>query len=404
MAGATLAAVHLLTVGWITLLMFGALFQFVPVLTGGRLADQRLSLATLLLVEAGLAGMVAGFSLLGTLWAPVLPAGGTVATLGLCAGSLNVAMPFVRKGGLPLSARFIAVGLTLLLLTVLLGLSFALALTVPASIPMVGPVIGSGVEYHLLAGIGGWFTLTAIGVSYELLPMFMLAPHDRGALGKSVFWTACTGLVVALAAGFTAPLLPGSIIFRPEQGGRMIIGLAVILYLIDVMRIYRDRRRRLIEVHNRAAVGAYASLGIALVVAVASAIRGELSQAAATLVFLLMFGWLSGLGLSQLYKIIPFLAWLRQFGRRLGAGPTPRVQDLVNEQVAAWMFIAYYVSVAVAAVAAFFGVSLLVQGAVILMFGATAALSREYWRAWRGYYWRRRAEGVDTDRAGARHA
>src|SRR6185437_15782196 len=60
--GATLAAVHLLTIGWITLLMFGALFQFVPVLTGGTLRGQRFSLATLLLIEAGLAGMVAGFS------------------------------------------------------------------------------------------------------------------------------------------------------------------------------------------------------------------------------------------------------------------------------------------------------------------------------------------------------
>ena len=49
--GVTLAVVHRVTVGWITLVVFGALFQFVPALTGAALGDQHLSLATLGLVE-----------------------------------------------------------------------------------------------------------------------------------------------------------------------------------------------------------------------------------------------------------------------------------------------------------------------------------------------------------------
>ncbi len=43
----SLAAVHLVTIGWLTLLMFGALFQFVPVITGRNLPSQRLPLVTL---------------------------------------------------------------------------------------------------------------------------------------------------------------------------------------------------------------------------------------------------------------------------------------------------------------------------------------------------------------------
>src|SRR6185437_8729259 len=120
--------------------------------------------------------------------------------------------------------------------------------------------------------------------------------------------------------------------------------------------------------------------------------------AAPPLLFVLIFGWLSGLGLSQLYKIIPFLAWLSRFGRRLGAGPVPRVQDLVNEKAAAWMFAAYFASVAVAAVAAFFDRSLLVRGAAGVMLVATLLLAREYWRAWQGYYAHWQATG------NARHA
>jgi len=192
--------------------------------------------------------------------------------------------------------------------------------------------------------------------------------------------------LVPLAAEISAPLLSGTVSLAAEQAGRAVIALAITLYLVDVARMYHGRRRRLIELHNRAAIGAFVSLGVALAMLVVSAILGELTRAAAALVFLLIFGWLSGLGLSQLYKIIAFLSWLLQFGRRLGGEPIPRVQDLVNERRAAPMFIAYYIAVAVGATATLFGVSLLIRAATVLMFAATVCLSREYWRAWRGYY------------------
>ncbi|MGH7152733.1 MAG: hypothetical protein ACREF3_02300, partial [Acetobacteraceae bacterium] len=286
-SGATFAAVHLLTIGWITLLMFGALFQFVPVLTGQRLWNQTLSLCALLLVELGLAFMVGGFFLLGTGWGLLLPAGGCAVIAGLLVGGLNLAKPLARKHPLPLSARFIVAGLVLLLLTVLLGLSFALALTVPALAPMVGPAIAGGVEYHVLAGVGGWFTLTAVGVSYELLPMFMLAPHDRGAWGRAVLWVAVAGFVAALVTGLAAPGLPNMWVAGIEQAGRLAIAVAGVLYLIDIGRIYRYRRRRQIELHNRVVVGAFACFGIALVLWVAFAIAGDLPRVVPTLVFLL---------------------------------------------------------------------------------------------------------------------
>ena len=62
--------VHLLTIGWLTLLMFGALFQFVPVITSRKLSSQTLPLVTLIGVEGGLALMVGGFCALGrSAWA-----------------------------------------------------------------------------------------------------------------------------------------------------------------------------------------------------------------------------------------------------------------------------------------------------------------------------------------------
>lgn len=391
-ASATFADVHLFTIGWISLLMFGALFQFVPVITGNKLLRQWLSLATLILVAVGLAGMVAGFLLLGMAGAPawLLPAGGLLVLAGVLTGAVNIGVPLARKHPLPLSAHFVIAALAFLLLTVLLGLCFACALTVPTTAAALAPLVAGGLEYHVLAGVGGWFTLIAIGVSYELLPMFMLAPHDRGVWGRAVLWTAVSGFAIAVVVGLLAPLLPDTAGLVIEQIGRALIAVAIVLYLVDVVRLYRTRRRRQIELHNRAVIGAFVALGIALAVAIAADVTGTLGRAAPTLLVLLILGWFSGLGVTQLYKIVPFLAWLARFGRRLGSGPVPRVQDLVDEPASRKFFVAYFLGVAIAAVAAWFEAGLVVRGAVALSLLATVLLAREYWRAWRGDYVGRR--------------
>ena len=387
-APVSLAMVHLLTIGWLTLLMFGALFQFVPVITSRKLPSQTLPLLTLIGLECGLALMVGGFCALGRVtWAaPLLPVGGGLVIAALGLGAATLLVPLAAKRPVPLSARFVLAGLGFLLLTVLLGLSFALALTVPALGPALAPLLGDGVAYHALGGIGGWFTLTAIGVSYELLPMFMLAPHERGALGAAVLWTGAGGFLVAFGAGLATTVWPAGWIATAEPAGRLAILIALGLYLADVTRLYRSRRRRQIELHNRAAIGAFVALGLAMLLAAGAVATDRLAALAPSLVLLLLLGWLSGLGLTQLYKIIAFLSWLSRYGGRLGRGPVPRVQDLVREPRASGFFVLYFASIALAAGAAAFGLAGVVRAALAGALLAVLLLAREYARAWRAVY------------------
>lgn len=391
-APASLAMVHTLTIGWLTLLMFGALFQFVPVITARVLPSQIWPLVTLIGVESGLALMIIGFLALGRGDAAtlLLPAGGGLVTLAVLAGAAALLVPLIAKRPAPLSARFVFAGLGFLLLTVFLGLAFAVALTVPALGPRLGPglalLLGDGLGDHVLAGIGGWFTLTAIGVSYELLPMFMLAPHDRGALGVAVLVSGAGGFFLAFAAGLGGLIFPGGGVWLAEQIGRLAIVLALGLYLIDVVRLYRSRRRRQIELHNRAAIAAFVALGLAMLLAVGAAAYGQMASLAPTLLLLLLLGWLSGLGVTQLYKIMAFLAWLSRYGSKLGRHPVPRVQDLVNEPGSRGIFVLYFASVAVAAIAAMFDWPEVMRAALALTLLAVALLAREYLRAWHSHY------------------
>jgi hypothetical protein len=122
------------------------------------------------------------------------------------------------------------------------------------------------------------------------------------------------------------------------------------------------------------------------VIATALIAADELYAYGGVLGFVVLFGWLGGLGLTQLYKVVPFLTWLGRFGSRLGRGPVPRVQDLVDERRAAPWFSIYFVAVVAGAIAGFAGVELAWRGALAVSSLATLVLAREYWRAWRGVY------------------
>jgi hypothetical protein len=62
------------------------------------------------------------------------------------------------------------------------------------------------------------------------------------------------------------------------------------------------------------AILALLSLALAAALTIATLALGILPRHAGAIVFLLAFGWLSGLGLAKLYKIIPFLTWLECYG------------------------------------------------------------------------------------------
>ena len=386
-APGTLAAVHLLVIGWLLLLMLGALFQFVPVITSRPLASQRLALWALIGIEAGLGGMICGF--FGIAVSPVLamalPAGATAVLLGVLAASWNMGVPLLRARPLRLPGRMVLTGLVFLFVTVMLGLSFALAFTVPALAPYLAPLLNAFGD-HALAGLGGWFTLTAMGVSYKLLPMFMLAPEDRGIPGDCVHILGTLGFALAVAAGVAQVWVAAGFLRIAQSTGYGAITIAVAIYLWDIHRIYRTRRRRVIEVHNRAAVGAFGLLALGAALAISSLGTGRPEAGAPVSVFLIVFGWLGGLGLTQLYKIIPFLTWLGRYGSRLGRASVPRVQDLVRERRGGPWFVLYFAAILLGGGFALSGSALGFRSCIALVALATVGLVTEYWRAWRGHY------------------
>ncbi|WP_439632021.1 hypothetical protein [Shinella sp.] len=377
----TLVLVHVLAIGWLSLLMAGALLQFVPVLVARPLLGGRFAGPALVLLVGGLGFLITGFvALSGAAELPLalLPLGGTLLLLGFSLAAAILAATLLAARPLPLPARFVAVGLVSLAGTTLLGAAFTLALSgLGGSVPLAR-LVADGVGLHAALGLGGWLSITAVGVSYRLLAMFLLAPEEERPTSRAVLWAASLSVgLVATCIPFVLLALSGVAV--PFAAALLLTLLAVALYAGDVRHLYRARKRRQAELNIRASFAAFAALGLSVALFNVPAIRTD--EGVAALVYLFVFGWLTGLGLAQLYKIVAFLTWLEAYGPVLGRVPVPRVQDLVEERHARLWFLLYYGAVAAAVLALFAGAPGLFRTIVFVQMTATLGLMREFIRA-----------------------
>ncbi len=375
----TLVLVHLVAIGWLSLLMCGALFQFVPVLVAKPLRRPGLVFPVLVCLTAGLAFLLAGFlQLAGTLDSglPLLVVGGTLLPFGFALAVWSLAETLWSARPLTLPARFVAMGLVCLLVLAVLGSTFTHLLSGTLSVNVLLERYDQAVPLHAAIGIGGWLTFSAIGVSYRLLPMFMLAPDQERATSRWV-WRCGAAALLALCV-----LAPAELAFWETTAWSFAIAgvcglVALLLYGADLAYFFRNRKRRSVELNIRAAGGAFVALAATALLALALVVSGTLERHVGALVYLALLGWLSGLGLSQLYKIVPFLTWLECYGPVMGRRPTPRVQDLVAERRDGPWFVLYFGSVLVATAALLAGMPGLFQIAAAATCLATIAIAVE---------------------------
>jgi hypothetical protein len=382
-APSTLAVVHLLTIGWLTILILGALHQFVPMITAHAAASDLAALLPLIGIGVGLAGMEMGFTALsGALPANAvvgLPVGGVLVLLSVTVAAATLAPPLWQTRPIALPARFVLAGLGFLLATCGLGLTFAAVLACPTVFPW-GQFLSAGLRAHVVGGLVGWFTLTALGVSYRLLGMFMLAPDDRGRVGHAAFLLTAGGLAIAWLASL-AQMLDTPALSTLMVMGEALAAVGVVLYLCDMLRLYGARRRRALELHSVAAAAALGALAVATVLLIAADLTSSLGDVAAPALYLLVFGWLSGLALGQLYKLVPFLTWLHQYSSLLGKSPVPGVAELVDQRRAAPWFVLYFAAVTAGTACGLLGWPTFWRLAVAAHLLATIGIARELWRA-----------------------
>ncbi|MDO1582889.1 hypothetical protein [Rhizobium oryzicola] len=157
-------------------------------------------------------------------------------------------------------------------------------------------------------------------------------------------------------------------------------------YEVDLWRMVKSRRRKVLEANSLGALISVPWLLIALALVCAALWLPVSAGLAVAGFYLLLMGWLTGLGLAQLYKIISFLTWLKTYGSLMGRRDVPTVQDLVRERHSLSLMIGYYLAVFGGALALGLGLTLLFRVAAGVQLLMVIGLVLEFIRARRLFY------------------
>ncbi|MFN3750836.1 MAG: hypothetical protein ACK4SR_05655 [Thiobacillus sp.] len=314
-----LAVTHALTLGFLAMVMLGALMQMLPVVAGATLpAPRALATITHVGLTLGTLALLAGFLFADAFaWA---------AALGLLAAALGVFLAASAAALLRAVASDTVSGIRLAWvgLAATAGLGTALAAARAGWLTL--PDVAATVEVHALYGLLGWVLLLVIAVAYQVVPMFQLTPPYPARLAR---WLA-PGLAAALLLRAGAVLLPPAGVALVDG----VLAVSVLVFALATLRLQAQRRRRLADVTLDYWRVAMASLVAAVMVwGAARAWPAWAGHDAYPLLLGLLF--LGGFAVSvvngMLYKIVPFHAGFHlQAQLQARAGSIPTMKEMIS--------------------------------------------------------------------------
>ncbi|OGS05876.1 MAG: hypothetical protein A3G41_07650 [Elusimicrobia bacterium RIFCSPLOWO2_12_FULL_59_9] len=322
-AGWVLGLVHILTLGWISMTMLGAMVQMAAVLWETPLAaPQSLIKAAWWLLAAGIAGFV------GHLWLHSsrawLPAVLLVAAFAIYLFALLRTMAWAPK--LDWAGKHLVFAAVYLAAVAALGILLAY----DRQRGVLFPDPEGALIAHVHLALVGWVSLSIFGVSYRLVSMFALSHLASKTPGRLALVLVNAGLI-----GLAADGLFGGRRLMPLWAALLAAGFAA--YAWQMRQIFLLRKRGLDPslsfVLLALAGGAlWAALGLGL----AFGWIADTTEARAAYVYAALIGWATPFILGQIHKILPFLVWLHIYSPRNWKPPVrvPKIQDLSSVKLA----------------------------------------------------------------------
>jgi len=303
------ALVHGFTLGFLTLVMMGALYQLTPVLTNRPPIAPRWSLIQGLGYLGGLGAFLWGLEQARPIWIAV----GGSAVLGALIGFAGlIGSRVIRRGRWTIPQVFIATAVGYLVLTAVMGSWMAwgfLGLVVTPVDPL---------WIHFSVGMGGWMGFLLMGVSYRLWLMFL--PSRR----KPRWWQWTYGLQQgAVIAGVVSG-------YEGWHGGLVLAwGLGMLAWAtwtLDMLGFVRGHRLFRHEPALWLPAAGTIFAAFAWIAGLASWLQWVHGWRVVLVAYLM--GWLGLSFLGFVQKIVAFLLWLHRYSHVHGQGKMPRLNDI----------------------------------------------------------------------------
>ena len=325
---ALLAVTHLATIGFLTMIMIGALVQVLAVVAGARLPG---GTTTALLVHVALAAgavlIAAGF-LAQQPWLLQAAAASLAAGLGTVVAVSFLSLRGARSTGLVVTA--IRLALTALLVTASLGAALALALARGWAAPFERLT-----DLHLQWGLIGWVLLLVAGVATQVVPMFQSTPDYSAGGMRAFFWTVFLALIALTALALLAAPPGWSV------AAKTAIAASVAAFAAYTLALQAKRRRRAPDATLqfwRTGMWSLLAAGAVWVAAQLSPALGHWQGRDLLLGTLAIFGFAISVVNGMLYRIAPFLAWLHMQEAAGGAAVPPTLRKILPDRRCMWQW------------------------------------------------------------------
>ena len=343
----TLSWVHIFLLGFVMMVIFGAMAQLVPVVleVGHFAVDLYYVIYPLLFIGT----MMMGYGFLNL--PDLLPYGGVVVLISLLIFVLETFLTIKKVKKFNLVMTSVLIANSFLFFGLIFGIIMALGYAgiISADIMVL-------LKAHIYLVLAGYVGVTIMGMSLILLPMFWLSHSFSWKPVEYALGVISAGVIsVVLSAIFDSTFL--------EYSGYILTLVALGLYFYQIYLIYITRVRLDKDIYLYSLIFSYGSL-------IAVLVMGFIYLFAPTSNLLLTIGWILFVGYitfiinGHLYKIVPFLVWYERFSPLIGKQKVPMLADMVPVESAKYQFVFSSVGVLIGAIGIFTGIDAIFKAGV----------------------------------------
>ncbi|MFK5857571.1 MAG: hypothetical protein QM503_15690 [Bacteroidota bacterium] len=331
---------HILILGWITMIIFGALYQLIPVVMEVKLYSEKLAVISFFLFAAGLITLSVSFWTFAFGRSIGLEVGGYLIVTAVILFAINTLKSAAKSDRKNIENTFIITAVIWLILTVTLGIIMALNF----AFHFISESHLQLLKLHAHIGFVGWFLMLVVGVASKLMPMFLIVHKLPLKLLKYAYFLINGGLIL-LSVGYY---------YFPEKWFMLISSLLIVLGIVAFLRFnyvaFSKRIRRKLDVGMKLSASAFIMLAITIILGLILVISPDFLGTFITRIqiaygVLIVLGFLTALVLGQTYKTLPFIIWLQKYQSKVGKSKVPLPHELYSEKVANYHFYTFITSI-----------------------------------------------------------
>ncbi len=328
------AITHMAVLGWATMVVFGALYQLIPVVFETALFSEKLAKFTFWL---------SGFSVLFltyTFWigsySNLLIYAAFLMFISLLLFVINLMLTYKDSKLKNISSKFVITAVVWLAITEFIGTLIALNF----KYNFLSEIHLHYLKIHATVGLIGWFLLLIIGVSSILIPMFLVSHQLNDKKLSYAYYFINFGLISLSINWFFIHFANIDLFLWLS----IVVGIA--FYISFVYESYKKRIRKVLDIGMKHTMISILSIVlpvmISLIIMMSSKLEYAFLMRATTLYgFTIIFGLITTLILGQTYKTLPFVVWLDKYTEWVGKTKTPLPRELYSEKIAGAHFYIY---------------------------------------------------------------